>query len=154
MKTHTFALSVVLLLGTCCLAAPLPAGRPKVRAVLEGHPFPSIAGLAFSPDGALLASAGNRDGTARLWDVATGKCLAVFKGHTTGPGIRVPTVLGVAFSPDGRTLATCGLEQTIKLWDTTSRKCIATLSSKDVPRKAAFSPDGKTLAAAGNDLWT
>ena len=33
--------------------------------------------MAFSPDGTLLATASD-DGTARIWDCATGVCLAIF----------------------------------------------------------------------------
>ncbi len=46
------------------------------RTVLTGHDGP-VEGLAFSPDGKLLAS-GSKDGTVRLWDVAARKELARF----------------------------------------------------------------------------
>ena len=48
--------------------------------------------MAFSPDGKTLASASS-DNTVRLWDVATGRCLAVLLPLPEG---------WVAFSPDGR----------------------------------------------------
>ena len=66
-------------------------------------------GVAFSPDGRLLATA-SEDKTARLWDPATGKHLRALTGHT-GP------VLSVAFSPDGRLLATTSWDHTARLWD-------------------------------------
>jgi WD40 repeat protein len=53
-----------------------------------------------SPDGALVAT-GSLDGTAKLWDLATGREVLTLFGHE-GP------VNTVAFSPDGRFLAASG----------------------------------------------
>jgi WD40 repeat protein len=52
-----------------------------------------VNGVAFSPDGALLATA-SQDQTARLWDVATGQPSGTpLPSHTDA-------VYAVAFSPD------------------------------------------------------
>jgi WD40 repeat protein len=67
-----------------------------------------LIGVAFSPDGRLLASCGS-DNTVRLWDPATGTQQRILTGHTG-------SVHGVAFSPDGRLLASCG-DKTVRLWD-------------------------------------
>jgi WD40 repeat protein len=59
-------------------------------------------------------------------------------------------VRSVAFSPDGRTLASGSFDTTIKLWDVTTRREIATLKGHSWSVKSvAFSPDGKTLAFVG-----
>ncbi len=67
--------------------------------------------MAFSPDGALLASAAD-DGSVRLWDVATGALVENLTGHEK-------SVMSLSFSPDGRTLATCSRDGTVRLWSVT-----------------------------------
>ena len=71
------------------------AGSGKQQDVLSGH-TDVVRDLAFSPDGRLLLSAG-ADGTARLWDIATG---AELRRYNRRPF----TVHSVAFAPDARTV--------------------------------------------------
>src|SRR5207248_1958413 len=85
------------------------SGRQLWQAEAPGeHGF---LGLAFSPDGALLAAGTcSGDGSVRLYEVATGGEAARLDGHRGNVGC-------LAFAPGGRTLATGGADSTILLWD-------------------------------------
>lgn len=81
------------------------------RADLMGHHGLMVWTLAFSPDGALLASGSQSDDrqTLRLWDARAGKLVGFLTGHRD-------FALTTRFSPDGRTLATGGSHGDIRLW--------------------------------------
>ena len=64
--------------------------------------------MAFARDGEALIT-GSGDKTARVWDVASRRCVATLEGHTD-------EVIAVAASPDGRTLATGSEDGTARLW--------------------------------------
>jgi dipeptidyl aminopeptidase/acylaminoacyl peptidase len=73
-----------------------------------------VVAVAFSPDGKILATAGD-DGTARLWDLATHQQIGA--PITAANGVYNNGVNAVAFSPDGKILATAGGDGTARLWD-------------------------------------
>jgi WD40 repeat protein len=60
------------------------------------------------PDGRRVVS-GSFDKTLKVWDVATGECVATLEGHSE-------RVVGVAISPDGRRVVSGSHDQTLKLW--------------------------------------
>ena len=74
---------------------------------------------AFSPDGSRIVTA-SVDKTARIWDAATGKEIAVLRGHDS-------VVNSAAFSPDGSRIVTASADKTARIWDAASAKEIAVL---------------------------
>jgi WD40 repeat protein len=105
-------------------------------------------GLAISPDGKMLASAGR--GQILLWDTATGGLVAELPGHRQW-------IFGLSFSPDAKTLASGSADGTIKLWSLSIRQEVCTIpfidrpTADDDPRVAelSFAPDGNSLWALG-----
>jgi len=81
-------------------------GKTAPDRTLDGHAAP-IAGLAVSPDGAMLASA-SWDRTVRLWPVVGG-VPRVLEGHTQN-------VNGVAFTADGKAVVSAGYDATLRIW--------------------------------------
>jgi WD40 repeat protein len=124
---------------------------PVPKAILTG-PTAAINSIAFSPDGASIAS-GSDDGTIRIWDILTGRQKAFQKVHVSDylfGAVDIP-IYSVAFSPDGRLLA-YGTEviADIYVWDIRSG-LITTFENNPngFVKTVVFSPDGTSVFGAG-----
>ncbi|MEU8968287.1 serine/threonine-protein kinase [Streptomyces monashensis] len=130
-----------------------PAATPPTRyqpITLLNHTG-YISGVAFAPNGNLLASAGN-DATVRLWDLTRSQ-------HPSRVLDAPAPVTGLAFSPDGRLLATGLQDGTALLWRVADGRRdgpVLDLRAQTVD-SVAFSPDGRLLAVGGDNgtvrLW-
>ncbi|CAG6394201.1 hypothetical protein NMG29_19205 [Streptomyces cocklensis] len=139
-------------------AAPIPASssasahqrhRPyTLIAELTGHTH-AVSGLAFSPDGSVLASAGY-DARVRLWNLVTLRPVDPLLDHSGLVG-------AVAISPDGRLLATrCG--GTVQLWDPATHQRLGNPLRGRIAwhvTALAFSPEGGLAIASSKKvrLW-
>jgi len=103
-------------------------------AVLEGHKQ-GIVSAVFSSDGKYL-TLGNRDFHANIWDVSSGKSLALMEGFNQWPGC-------VAFSPDNQFLA-AGDYGKVRIWKVPSGDAFSVI--EEAGALFAFNPDGKLLA--------
>jgi WD40 repeat protein len=141
--------------STRCYTDLLDLRSGKVQSTLRGE-REFIFALAFSPDGATLASGAY--GTVKLWDVATGR-----EKKTLGVGL---IVRAVVFSPDGRKLAVGTWPfvfpdkevWSVSLWDVASGARLAPeLRPGCGVYTLTYAPDGHTLAVGGMDnivrLW-
>src|SRR6476661_8529491 len=129
----------------------VPARPPTWRCVhtLVGHSN-AVTSVAFSPDGATLAS-GSEDKTIEMWKLDAGKRWYTLTGHSDW-------VTCVAFSPDGATLASGGRDKTVQLWNLNKGRRMSALTGHAGGVEAvAFSAGGELLASGSRDktvqLW-
>jgi WD40 repeat protein len=124
---------------------PEDSGRIDVRDARTGESVrtfpahdPDVNLVAFSPDGARLATTGD-DGTLKLWEPRSGRQLRTFTGR--GP------VWGAAFSPDGtRVAASWWEESAVRVFDVATGRRVAEIPAETVSLGMSFSPDGRRLA--------
>jgi WD40 repeat protein len=101
-----------------------------------------ISSLSFSPDGRLLASAGE---ALKLWDVRA----ALETNRLTDPDGEISSA---AYSPDGKVIATAGQRGKVIIWDSVSGTIARSVAAHDGEvNMIAFSRDGRLLASAGAD---
>jgi len=98
-------------------------------------------------DGTVLVASGGADGTARIWDPATGELRHTVTKHTAWVRTVAFTVL-----PDGSTLlATTSDDRTTRLWSVDTMTEVATIEHAASVHGAAFGTldDGRQVLAIG-----
>ncbi|OPX93400.1 MAG: WD domain, G-beta repeat [Syntrophorhabdus sp. PtaB.Bin006] len=99
-------------------------------------------GVAITADGLRMVTT-NLDRTSCLWDIASGQCLMVFRGHT-GEVCR-----SVAFTNDEKHVVTAANDGTLRIWDCTTGRCILILSGhKSNVTAFAVSPDNRRIVSS------
>lgn len=120
----------------------------KLTATLGGHEN-AVEALAFSPDGARLASA-SLDATVRLWDVAGRSPIRTWS-EAKGP------LFGVAFTQDGSKVVAGGADGALRLWNVETGALFATMSGHKDKVSALAVAKGGMIASASVDgeirLW-
>ena len=107
-----------------------------------------INSVAFSPDGKLVASAGENR-IVHIWNVTTGQLQCNLVGHTN-------EVLRVVFAPDSRHLVTASHDHTARLWNIEGEQ-LHVLQHQGEVVDVVFNPTGTLVATGARDrtalLW-
>jgi WD40 repeat protein len=131
----------------------LQSGKHLLTLVESNNVYRVRTSMAFSPDSRVVAT-GYPDrahdkrwplDTVSLWETASGKFLAQFRGHEG-------MVVAFAFSHDGRVVASGGWDGTVRLWDLGSGRQLRKFEGhRGGVLSLAFSPDDTLLASGGSD---
>jgi WD40 repeat protein len=96
---------------------------------------------AVSPDGKRVLTGGTEK-RVRLWDKATRKLIAVFRGHSDD-------VRYVSFSHDGKSPVSWSADGSVRFWNVADEKEAKIWKCEGALSVFAISPDGKTIASGG-----
>jgi WD40 repeat protein len=129
------------------VVGPVAVEAPTRR---DAHPG-GVMGLAFSPDGRLLAS-GGADSHVRSWNAESLAPVRDMAGHTA-------TVTDVAFNADSTRIASGGNDKTVQMWDVASGGRIGDpmRGHGGLVLSVDFTDDGSEIVSGGNEhtmrLW-
>ncbi|MCI0376260.1 MAG: hypothetical protein L0215_01505 [Gemmataceae bacterium] len=104
-----------------------------------------VTALSNFFDGGKKIASGGAEGTIKVWEVASAKCLQTL---SVGPKEKI---VSLAVSPDGKTLVSATLFIPIQVWDLSSGKLRRTIASSGTWASVLLPPDGQTILYTGRD---
>ena len=109
--------------------------------------YRDVAGAAYSVDGKHILT-WSEDGTARIWEAATGKAISEPLRHQGA-------VLSAALSPGGRFVVTASVDNMARIWDLSAKDPAANpvvlRGHESGVNAVAISPDNRWLVTASAD---
>jgi len=108
--------------------------------VLNGH-SKYVSSVSYSPDGTRVLTGGS-DGTARIWDAATGRQLLLLRLDSGN------AVTYVTFTRNGARVVTGHSDGSVAIWNAVSGELIVTLIATDDGEWVTITPEGFFDASA------
>ncbi len=109
---------------------------------ISSFPVPKGA-LRYSPDGRSLVM-GHVDGTVRVWEIESGKQLAVYRGHEQG-------VSYATCSPNGKWIASVSRDGRVKVWAVDRNNQVSGVSG--AAKRGVHEPGRDRIAIAPNGKY-
>ncbi len=134
--------------------APAAKARPEfsigtLLLLYQSH-SDCVTTVGWAPNGQYIAS-GSRDGTARIWDAATGKDIIIYREH-------MQNVTFLQWSPSGKFIASGDASRTIHVWNAATGTHLITYKGHndvwaggDAIYALAWSPDEKSIVSVSGD---
>jgi WD40 repeat protein len=115
--------------------------RPRLTLKLDDR---TVYSASYSPDGGRIVTASD-DGTASVWDAASGQQLLTLQGQGA-------SLQKASYSPDGSRIVAASDDGTASVWDAASGQQLLTLQGHGSGLfGASYSPDGARIVTASGD---
>jgi WD40 repeat protein len=126
--------------------------RPIHLRTFQGHTsWVNSVALALNNQAVVSAS---RDHTLRVWDIATGQCLAILgKEWNDDPDLgHTSSVTSIALPLDSKIIISASMDKTLRIWDFITGECIQVLQGHmGEITSVALTSDGKIAVSASLD---
>ncbi|CAH2051237.1 unnamed protein product [Thlaspi arvense] len=115
----------------------------EIKMTFKGHS--DYLHCVVSRSSASQILTGSEDGTARIWDCRTGKCIKVIGSQDKRSGFRISSM-----ALDGsESWLVCGQGKNLALWNLPASECVSTISSPAHVQDVMF--DEKQILTAGTE---
>ncbi|MBD2091188.1 hypothetical protein H6F67_15140 [Microcoleus sp. FACHB-1515] len=116
--------------------------RQQLDRSIEAHSA-SVCALVFLDDRTLISA--SEDKTLKFWQVERGELLTILAAHHSA-------VTALAIAPRSQIVASASADQTVKLWDLSARRRIATLEHDWSVGAIAFTPDSVLISGSAETI--
>ncbi|KAG6411249.1 hypothetical protein SASPL_129327 [Salvia splendens] len=120
--------------------------KSQVKMAFKGHS--NYLHCIVSCNSSSQIITGSEDGTARIWDCKSGKCIQVINPEKVGSGGSFPCVSCIALDSSESWLV-CGKGQSLSVWNLPARECVSVARTQASVQDVLF--DENQIVAVGSE---